>query len=264
MAEVMPAVQIHGKPMVFYPNSHRYKYAGEWVPSVSSILSKADKPALVPWAANQAVDYIISKGLEQVDPGGALTGKMVINMDELELARTAHTRTKEAAGDVGSELHDYAKNYMRGQIMKLPNDEKVIRVAAKFREWHAKSRFDGFQLERPIYSQRLGYAGTPDFWGKYGGELFVIDYKTSKGIYGNHWLQCMAYKLAIMEERSLPKLRRGILHISRESERVDFHDDTQRIEDSDREAWLALVAYAKAMRVVEKREREVWKAANGG
>ncbi len=259
MAEVTPAQSIYGKPMVFYPNSHRYKYDGAWVPSVSSILNRAGKDALVPWAANQTADDILKNALPVAnDPT-----RVLISLEHINSARTAHTRTKEAAGDVGTEIHDYAKAYMRGARPQLPDDEVVQRVAASFREWHAKSKFDGFQLERPIYSRAHNYAGTPDFWGKYHGELFVIDYKTSKSVYSNFWLQTMAYKLAIMEERKLPKLRRGILHMSKETGHVEFHDDADRLEDHDRKAFLALVAYHESMREIERREKEVWKR-NGG
>ncbi len=254
-ADVTPAIAIYGKPMVFYPNSHRYKYAGDWVPSVSSILNRAGKDALVPWAANQPADDVIKRGKPLPnDPT-----HIVISLNDVNEARTAHTRTKEAAGDVGTEIHDYAKAYMRGQRPKLPDDEVVIRVAESFRQWHAKSKFDGFQLERPIYSRAHNYAGTPDFWGKYNGELYVIDYKTSKGVYSNFWLQTMAYRLAIMEERGLKNLRRGILHMSKETGRVEFHDDAGRLEEEDRKAFLALVNYHKAMREIERREKEVWK-----
>jgi len=259
--DVAPSQEIYGKPMVFYPGSHRYKYGGDWVPSVSSILNRAAKDALVPWAANQAVDYIMANG-KRVPFGDTSESGFVVSAEHLVLARTAHTRTKEAAGDVGTELHDYAKAYMRGQRPQLPVDDVVIRVADSFRQWHAKSKFDGFQLERCIYSKLFNFAGTPDFWGKYNGDLFVIDYKTSKGIYTNHWLQTMAYRLAIMEERGLRKLRRGILHLSKENGRVDFYDDANRIEEEDRNAFLALVAYHDAMRKIEKREREVYKNAN--
>lgn len=258
--EVTPAVPIYGKPMVFYPNSHRYKYAGDWVPGVSSILGRAGKDALVPWAANQTADDII----KNASPIPNDPSRVIVSLEAINHARTAHTRTKEAAGDIGTEIHDYAKAYMRGQRPQLPDDEVVIRVAESFRQWHAKSRFDGFQLERPVYSRAHNYAGTPDFWGKYGGELFVIDYKTSKGVYSNFWLQTMAYRIAIIEERGLKNLRRGILHMSKETGRVEFHDDAARLEDEDHAAWLALVTYHKAMRKIEQREKEVYKNGRQG
>lgn len=54
-------------------------------------------------------------------------------------------------------------------------------------------------LEQHLWSKDLGFAGTADFIGYVDGKLMILDWKTSKAIYDDMWLQLSAYVWALNE-----------------------------------------------------------------
>lgn len=246
---------IHGKVLTFNPGSHRYFWDGKPTFSVTTILNRMSKQALIQWAADQAIDHVLAKG-QRVAVGDLAQPQLAISIEDVEAGRKAHAVTRDAAGDVGTKLHRYAKDYMRGQVSLLPPDMQVQKAGEAFRAWHSRSTFGEFQIERPIFSLKHYYAGTPDFWGLYNGEVCVLDYKTGKGVYHEAWLQLMAYKIAIEEERGITGLRRVVVHLDKNTGTCTPMDDSERDEEADRDAWLSLVALDKAMRKMPSIKRK--------
>lgn len=244
---------IHGKPLSFSPGNHTYRWGKERVPSVSAIVKRLDKgDALINWAANCAADEMM-----QWITKAALSEKVDFEeaLQAADNSRTAHTRIRDAAGDVGTKLHDYAKDYMRGKVALLPPDARVIRVAGAFRDWHAENVFSDFRLERRVYSAKWRFAGTPDFFGKFNGQLAVLDYKTGKGIYSEQWIQLMAYKLALEEEYGIVGIKRWIIHLSKETGLCRAISCAQRDDEVDRDLLISLIdvdRHVRQMKALEK------------
>src|SRR3990167_4843288 len=85
----------------FNEKEHLYELDGKPMTGVTTILSVIAKPALIQWAANEAVKYITEHIAE------LLTFPIVKeNVDKiLEEARNAHRRKKEDAGSKGTDIH---------------------------------------------------------------------------------------------------------------------------------------------------------------
>ena len=49
-----------------------------------------------------------------------------------------------------------------------------------------------------LVNMEQGYAGTADLIARIGSKTFVVDYKTSKGVFPEHHLQIEAYRQATM------------------------------------------------------------------
>ncbi len=103
------------------------------------------------------------------------------------------------------------------------------------------------QVEGKLYSQEHGYAGTFDLDGymsckKAENRLRVLlDWKTGKAIYPEHWLQLIAYKIAREEELGIKYDGIGVLLLNKEPtttrDYYRFHletdsDTLKRLEDS--------------------------------
>lgn len=264
---------IHGKPLSFSAGSHIYEWGGQRVPSVTTVLSSIAKPALVQWAANQAIEHVKRNGtlctitvqgparlhrmIDTTKRGArAIAAEMrlehgqyaLVRTEEIENARKAHARTRDEAGDIGTQLHDFAKNTMRGFALKMPDHPIAINAAKGYMRWYRRHHCSNFQLERRSYSLRDGVAGTPDFFGEIDGELGVLDYKTGNGVYREHWLQLTAYKRMIEEERGVSGLRRWIAHLNKETGTFHLLDDGDRDDALDNEAWEGILGYFKATR----------------
>lgn len=237
---------LYGKPLVFNSGNHTYRWDGKIVNSVTSILGILNKPALVHWAANMAVDHLLAFP------------------DDYEGARKAHTTKKEDAADIGKIVHNYAEKILTGKSVKLPEDPKARRGATAFEKWAKEHKLEPFDLERRIMSLEHNYAGTTDYWGKVNGRLAILDFKTSAGMYPEFWLQTAGYEHAIVEELyggrgDKVSIERWLIHLDKKTGEATPY--RRQHDDSHRDAFLAIRKTHSLLNLVEKAEKAAAKVA---
>ena len=105
----------------------------------------------------------------------------------------------------GTKYHDVVEHYMNNGDIK---DLKILPFI-KFLFLQSKKNLDRINnihaLEKSLYSDYLGLAGRVDCIAEYDGELAVIDFKTSKKIKPEKWIEnyyvqetayaCMYYEM---------------------------------------------------------------------
>lgn len=171
-----------------YGRGHGYKDAqGQKVPGVTTILSKGlPKPALVNWAARTAAEYA-------VDNWPMLNDLPV--SERLDMIRRAPDATKNAAALRGTKLHDAAERLIaEGTVDVEPDQVPLVENYARFLfEWDVRAEY----VESAVYNVTHGYAGTLDLIARLAdGRRWLLDIKTSKGVYGDMALQLAAYRYA--------------------------------------------------------------------
>jgi hypothetical protein len=240
--------EFYGKPLILRPGNHRYFWGGEPITSVTTILGIMAKPALIQWAANMAVDHIAS--VMKTDPPRPVDWE-----EELAIARKAHTTKKEAAADIGSAVHQYAQDCLRaGKLVELPDNKDVAAACDAFQKWYVLSKIEPIAIERMVMSSALGYAGRCDFFGKIDGELGVLDFKTSAGIYPEHWIQLAAYEVALQEELQLDQpLKRWLLHLDKKTGKFTFK--AKDMCPVTIQAWSACVMLNRMLGLMKKLEK---------
>jgi len=182
--------------MLFDSNRHRYTFNDEIIPTVTGILGIIAKPALINWSANTAVESIQSS----IEPGKSY--------DEIELhtifeaGRKAHFQKKVDAGNLGSFVHKWVEQYIKGENPTMPVNEELQDSIRRFLTWVEKKQVKFLASEQVVFSKRYKYAGTFDFICTRGGkpDLYMGDLKTSNGIYDEYLLQTAAYRYARCEE----------------------------------------------------------------
>lgn len=182
--------------LTFNTAKHRYIWEEEdkIIRSVTQAINVIDKPALVWWASNMAVDYIA----DMIEPGKSY--------DEIELAniwqdaRGAHNRRKKKAADHGTLLHKWIEDYINGEDPGVPVNKHLKRSAKRFLKWVKEHDVKFLLAEQVVFSRKYEYAGTTDFICEIDGELYIGDLKTSKGIYETMLIQTSAYRHAREEE----------------------------------------------------------------
>ena len=112
----------------------------------------------------------------------------------------------KVATDRGTKFHDLVEKYLSNEDV---SSLKGVLPSTKAR-WSAAreslNKIDNIHaLEKPLYSEYFGIAGRVDCIAEYEGELAVIDFKTSKKIKPEKWLQnyfvqetayaCMYYEM---------------------------------------------------------------------
>jgi genome maintenance exonuclease 1 len=114
----------------------------------------------------------------------------------------ANTITRKAASR-GTDLHTMVEYYLKNQT--LPEVQPLSEFLFKFARPFLDKINNIYALESPLYSLKLGVAGTVDCIAEYDGELAVIDFKTSKEPKPEEWIEgyfvqavayaCMLYEL---------------------------------------------------------------------
>src|SRR5690606_11047676 len=176
--------------------SRTYHIAGRAYPSVTTIVSQGEpKPPLVGWAkkvtAETAVNQhdLVGKLIQTDGPQAAIDHLM-----------GAGYRKRNAAGDIGSRLHEVAEwEILNGKPFPDPGDAEARALLAQFRHFvhHAQPEWEA--VEAIVYNETHLYAGTLDaiarlhIPGLPSDGLTLLDWKSGSGVYGSYALQLAAY-----------------------------------------------------------------------
>jgi hypothetical protein len=159
---------------------------GERFPSVTTILSVINKPAIPRWAAKSVAEYAIKNHhvWSQLDGPAAV-----------DLLKGAPWRYTSERMNLGTAVHEAVERYILKQpAVTWPAD--IAPYMASFErfleEW--RPRFES--TETSVYSRTHGYAGTLDMLVWIDGELILLDVKTGKRAYPEAGLQLNAYARA--------------------------------------------------------------------
>jgi len=159
---------------------YRNPKSGDLVPSVTNVIGMLDKPALPRWAASE------------VAKRAADLKRSLANMSDADVVDTLKgapwSRSKRAA-DRGTDIHGYLEARLRGwEPDELSDDAAPYRDAAE--AWLDDTGVEVVETELTVFHPL--YAGTGDLWGVIDGQRYIIDFKTSKGIYDEAALQLAA------------------------------------------------------------------------
>lgn len=194
----------------FNKKDHHYTLDNKPITGVTTILSVISKPALINWAANQAVDYIRDKIADQFQKEKILPRLDLPTI--LEEARKAHRQKRDKAGDIGTIAHllidDWIKNGKKtievsDQVKDKQDAQKITEMVLNFINWATENKLKFLASEQQVYSEKYWFCGTYDFLAKIDNKIYLGDVKTSSNIYPEMWAQCSGYQ--ICEQEMNPK-----------------------------------------------------------
>jgi len=171
--------------------------ANDIVVGVTTITGILNKPALVRWANNLGLKGIDStKYVDDLANVGTLAHLMVENY--LNLQET--------------DFSDFTQN----------ERDRAENAIIKFFAWEKENDFEMIGTEMKLISEEHQFGGQCDIYGELNGKKTLIDLKTSKACYSEHYTQVSAYR-ALLEENGYPVEDTRILRIGRE-EKEGFDD----------------------------------------
>jgi len=115
--------------------------------------------------------------------------------ERYEYVRRAHQRKKEAAMDLGTQVHSFVEAHNLGK--PVPTWPLPVRPhMAQFERFVSDFGLEVEAAETKVYSRAHGYAGTADIFGRLRAiddRMAVLDVKTGKSIWPEAAVQVAAY-----------------------------------------------------------------------
>lgn len=189
-------------------DSHYYWLDGEFVPSVTAILEEAGP-----------VGYALKKYFQDSTPEDIREK----SKDSLKFGSLVHNTIERLL--YGEEINLLAPEY---------NHTKLKKHLMSFHNWFHEFKPDvhSIQTELMVGSRKYKYAGTLDLACKRNGELWIIDFKTSAGIYPNYERQIAAYKEAYQEMFGVKVDHTAILRTGTQHKKKFEFKETEKPFDS--------------------------------
>ena len=107
---------------------------------------------------------------------------------------------RDKAAAAGTLAHDLIEAHVSGVEHAIPpgldpeTEARALKGFAAFRRWFADSRVRILATEVPLVSEEWRFGGTIDALGLWGQQYWLLDWKTSKGVYADHVAQLAAYR----------------------------------------------------------------------
>jgi hypothetical protein len=268
---------------LFMTADHRYYSNGEGpVPSVTTIIDVMSKPAVVTWKAKESAKAMLRLLQAMTEEGDGIMPAFAAGAeDDLILqALKESDAARDTAASIGTGVHLLADMASRGQ----ESDSKGWQVSAVEEPYLAAfrtflGRYSASSIvssEKAVWSLN-GYAGTYDLlmffdcepcrsrteyiseeWQCGERELWLLDIKTSKGIYPEYGLQLAAYRWAdyiIVEgdptRYPMPEVKRtGVLHLRPDK----YPGDGFRLQEYDTDYQLDYIPFLGLLEAYQWRE----------
>ena len=178
-------------PKAGYKNS-----AGQRVPGVTTIIGRfKDSGGLLYWAFEQG------KAAER--------GEINSLYD-----------VRDQAAESGTLAHSMVEAYIAGEPQPVQGDtplnvfSEALNAYKAYRTWEAQSKLKVIDQEMQLVSEQYQFGGSPDAIGEIDGQLCLVDWKTSNGVYPDYLIQLAAYK-QLWEENHPDRPITGGFHLCR-------------------------------------------------
>jgi hypothetical protein len=177
------------------------------VPSVTTITGVTHKPGLVQWAADQTAAYAVTH-LDDLmsrteDAGWGFLRyfwrREPKSVDEL---RGAHKRVLNEAGNIGTNVHEWIEADLKGEFEPAIDSHECEQMVEHWLAWKAEHTIEPVLVEATAVNREHGYAGTLDGLWKIDGVPTLVDVKTSRNTWPEHFQQLAALGACytVMEE----------------------------------------------------------------
>lgn len=209
----MDRTTIDGSRFYIHPTT------AELMPSVTSIISSAGvSRGLMAWAAKMSAEFAVDNMAEWIH----------LDRDAaVKLVKGAAFRHSGRAMKVGTDAHAYAEQRLNGLAVPATKADALLAGAGDHACENVDKLIAGTGMtpvvtEAAVFSEDHVYAGTLDGIVDINGRLLLVDWKTSRGVYGEMALQMSGYRFATHIEMDgyvdvMPEVDGcAILHIPKE------------------------------------------------
>jgi len=233
--------------ILFDEERHRFSHLdGSHIDSVTSATGKIDKSGpLMGWAINMMGLYLINNwNIKKVK-------KESEKIQLIDTAKREYRRMKQEAADIGTDIHKWAEQWIKGKKPTIPEEERTRNGVIAFMKWIKENDYKFIESEKIGYSQKYDFAGILDAIAKKDGELILLDFKSSKGIYPEMFFQTAGYQIMYEEETGKKIDKRIIVKFGKEDGEFEVKELDK--DGKDKKAFLAALTIKRRLSQIDGR-----------
>lgn len=111
---------------------------------------------------------------------------------------------RDGLAAVGTLAHLLIQHDLQGTTPNTddysPNELKLANLALeRYRSWKSGRDIKAIWCERQLVSEKWRFGGTPDIYVEMDGRRGIVDIKTAKAVYEEHWAQTRGYAELVIE-----------------------------------------------------------------
>lgn len=185
------------------------------VPGVTTVTSIADKPGLRQWAVDLTAAYAVTHvdallNRSEVEGYGFLRyrWKREPKLDVDPNLRNWHEHVLNDAADMGRWMHEYVEQDLLGEFTAAVTESWQQEMVDEWNIFKFEHEIEVALVEQTAYNP-AGYAGTFDLLVRVDGVWYLLDIKTSRGTWPEHYMQLAALGAAPVWLRRVPPFPYG-------------------------------------------------------
>jgi hypothetical protein len=182
-------------------SGYKHPLTGDVVPGVTTVLKKLDKPAIAQWAVDNTaafavanIDSLLSRTEEQGYGFLRWYWKRDPLAGDTTDIRNYSNGVLNDAGNLGTLMHDWiaAEHGACAYPDVTDAPEYFWQMVAQWDKWKLEHDVVPIQTEVTLWSHQYKYAGTADAIWMVDGVPMLIDVKTSRNTWDEHYMQVAA------------------------------------------------------------------------
>jgi len=170
------------------------------VPGVTTVTGVTAKPGIVQWAVDQTaayavanIDALLSRTEEQGWGMLRWYHKRTPDFESGELdLRNYHAGVLNDAAELGTSVHEFIEADMTHGFTPEVNSFEMDEMIYRWEQFKAEHDIEPVLVEATAINKEYGYAGTLDGLWKVDGVMTLLDVKTSRNTWPEHYQQLAA------------------------------------------------------------------------
>lgn len=182
-------------------SGYKHPHTGEVVPGVTTVLKQLAKPGIAQWAVDNTAAYAVANIdglLNRTQEQGYGFLRWYWKRDpiagDLTDIRNYSNGVLNDAAELGTLLHDWvAAEHDACPYPDVTNASEFFwEMVEEWNAFTAKHTITPLYSEVTLWNKYSHYAGTADGIWDIDGEIVLIDLKTSRNTWDEHWMQLVA------------------------------------------------------------------------
>jgi hypothetical protein len=182
-------------------SGYKHPRTGEVVPGVTTVLRKLDKPGVLQWAVDNTAAYAVANIdnlLSRTEEQGYGFLRWYWKRDplagDLTDIRNYSAGVLGDAGELGTMMHEW----VAAEHDACPYPDVTLapdffwELVEEWDKWSLSNTVEPMESEFTLWNTEHHYAGTADGLWKINGETVLVDVKTSRNTWDEHWMQLTA------------------------------------------------------------------------